>query len=115
VTKATAPGQPDIHELLHAINRDLRGANALARACLAGLATVSDEARGAIDAALADEVPAADDRRDGWIPEAALALAWHQMNMSSPAHDRLCEAMERALVSKAAEIEDEAAPRQRRA
>lgn len=108
MTNATAPGQPDIHELLHAINRDLRGANALARACLAGLATVSSEARGAIDEALSQDGLAT-------IPDATLARARYELNVSTPAHDRLCEALERALVRKAAEFDDEAIAHQRRA
>jgi hypothetical protein len=101
-TDTGALPQPDVHEMLRIINRDLRGANALARACLAGLATVSSEAREAITSALAGQ----DEHGGGFNPEAVVARTWEQLNIPSPVHERLCAALERALVSKAAEIED---------
>jgi hypothetical protein len=108
VSEMRTPAQADIHQMLRTINRDLRGANALARACLAGLAATSVEARQAIAQALASGEPmAANELADGWNPDAALARTNQQLNLTTPAHDRLCEALERALVRQADLIEDD--------
>jgi hypothetical protein len=104
----STPAEADIHQLLHMINRDLRGANALARACLAGLAASSPEARQAISQVLILDGPAAtDETTPSWSPEAVVARAHQQSNLHTLAHERLCEALERALVRQAALIEDD--------
>jgi hypothetical protein len=102
------PAEADIHQLLHMINRDLRGANALARACLTGLAASSAEARQAIHQALLSPA-ASDEATSSWSPEAVVARAHQQSNLHTLAHERLCEALESALVRQAALIEDDTA------
>jgi hypothetical protein len=116
VGELTSSAEADIHHLLRMISRDLRGANALARACLAGLATISAETRGAIETVLALEEPGAGhDPATGWGAEGVIALARRHLNHRAPAHDRLCDELERALVNKAALIEGEDAEIRRRA
>ncbi|HXQ16348.1 MAG TPA: hypothetical protein VN814_17150 [Caulobacteraceae bacterium] len=108
MSDTSAATESDIHQMLKVINQDLRGANALARACLAGLAATSAEARQAIAQALASkDAMAADELSGGWDSEAFVARTSQQLDLATPAHERLCEAMERALVQKAALIEDD--------
>ena len=116
MSDTSAAAQADIHQMLKVINRDLRGANALARACLAGLAATSADARQAIAQALATREPMpTDELPDGWDPEAFVAQTSQQLGLATSAQERLCEAIEQALVRHAALIEDNEEVLKRRA
>jgi len=98
VTDETVSAAADIREVLQALDNQSRCLAAIGRACLAGLAAVSDDARGAIDESLAGETPKGAGR--GAV-EAFLGETRQWLATRASGRDLLLDRLESALVRKA--------------
>lgn len=114
-TIANAPLDDDIRDRLHALEIDMSCALRFSRIAMQALASVSDEAREAIDRGLAEEV--AMTRIEDQTGSAAVAAILnearrHIASLPSDAVSAARRDLERMLVERAAELgrEEEAAP-----
>jgi hypothetical protein len=109
VTDQTSSADADTLRLLGGLDVQLRFSMALSRACLSSLATVSEEARKAIDEALSMEEPviaAAYTNAEASHDLIASTRQW--LRARTLLHDRLCSDLELALIAKAAALSETA-------
>lgn len=95
----------DIRRRLDQLHTDVQMMTALGRATLSAVATLSDEARKAAAAALAEEAA-----RQGFEGEAEFQAALFEASAviegAASAEARLARRLERALIERAAELEE---------
>jgi hypothetical protein len=108
VRHSTLLADGDVQQHLKAVDIDLRCSLAFSRAVLQGLAAISAQARHALDAALDEELCAIafDDADSSTAAHQIVSEARAKLHTPMPFQDRLARDLERAIIEKAAALED---------